>query len=612
MKPSNVDMRKVEGRYIMGVRDGEDPDSEPDFIAAEGTFDFLASVPYLPDPTADPSPVVIFPPYVKGVLDSEGYLCTARLDGTPGERGVWLIVTDDPDLTVSNWTWNVSYKFTMVDGVLPKIDPHSFAVPSGSEPINLVTVVKTPASPGYGLPQAEAAVLRAEGAAVSSAEDAALAAAAADRAEQVAGATDTGVALLLGDAGTETGALLEAGLAPKADIVAVDGALALKADLVGGVVPDAQTPSGVTSSLNSLSMVKADKSTVENDLAFKADATALESKADLEAGKVPVAQLPPIVSRGALTVNASDYVNADGVTDDGLLFKNLLASLPAGARVLMPDTRMLVNQIVTVPKSVTLIGGDIRATHSGPALWVRSGSVSIEDMSVEGNGTGTYDGNVSLIRANGTLAAPFRDLRFHGLKLKGSQGSGLRVEYAVGATLERVEVDGFVYMGIQFLSVTDGKIDRANIKNVNHNATIGNSYGISCSDDQNTDAARTRHVTISRSVVDGMRDWVGIETHGGYDIRVSDNTVTNCASGIAMATGAISRSFGPERVNVMGNYIEFGNANVQRGGLRLQGRAGGPQASGIMKGNTMIGYTSPTIFADYDAAKSDVTGNITA
>lgn len=339
--------------------------------------------------------------------------------------------------------------------------------------------------------------------------------------------------------------------------------------------------------------------------------TALGTKADLVAGKVPVAQLPPLVSRGALTVNASDYVNADGVTDDGLLFKNLLASLPAGARVLMPDTRMLVNQIVTVPKSVTLIGGNIRATHSGPALWIRSGGVSIEDMSVEGNGTGTYDGNASLIRANGTLATPFRDLRFHGLKLKGSQASGLRVEYAVGATLERVEVDGFVYMGIQFLSVTDGKIDRANIKNVNHNTGIGNSYGISCSDDQNTDAARTRHITISRSVVDGMKDWVGIETHGGYDIRVNDNTVTNCASGIAMATGEPSRIFAPERVNVFGNYIEYGNANVQRGGLRLQGRAGGPIASGIMRGNTVIGYTNPTIFTDYDAAKSDVTGNIT-
>lgn len=165
MKPSNVDLQKVEGRYIMGVRDGEDPDSDPDFIAAEGSFLFEASVPYLPDATADPSPVVIFPPHVKGVLDSEGYLCTARIDGTPGERGVWLIVTDDPDLPVTGWTWNVTYTFTMIDGVLPKIDPHSFAVPGGPTPVNLVTVVKTPASPGYGLPQAEAAVLRAEAAA---------------------------------------------------------------------------------------------------------------------------------------------------------------------------------------------------------------------------------------------------------------------------------------------------------------------------------------------------------------------------------------------------------------------------------------------------------------
>lgn len=607
MLPSNVNFGLVEGRFLVAVEDGSDPDDNPDGIPNQGSIIFNASIPYVIDPGADPDPVVIHLAEVVGVLDGEGYLCKRAANGTAGARGVRLVATDDPDLMVTNWTWNVTYKFDPVNRIPTSIATHGIAVPADS-PVDLPTAVKVPASPGYGMPQAEAAVLRAEGAAVSSAENAAEAVAAADRAELVAGATDEGVAILLDDPLTVTGGLIEGKLELKADATTVSDGLASKADLLDGKLPDAQLPASVGINFSLLDEGKADVAA----LGLKADAAMLATKADLEGGKVPVGQLPPLVSRGTLTVNAGDYVNADGVTDDGLLLKNLLASLPAGARVLMPDSRMLINQIVTVPKSVKIIGGDIRATHSGPALWLRSSGISCEDLSVEGNGSGTYDGAVSLIRANGTLAAPFRDLRFHGLKLKGSQGSGLRVEYAVGATLERVEVDGFVYMGIQFLSITDGKIDRANIKNVNHNATIGNSYGISCSDDQNTDAARTRHVTISRSVVDGMRDWVGIETHGGYDIRVNDNTLTNCASGIAMATGATSRTFGPERVNVTGNYIEFGNANVQRGGLRLQGRAGGPQASGIMKGNTMIGYTSPTIFADYDAAKSDVTGNITA
>jgi len=129
---------------------------------------------------------------------------------------------------VTDWTWNVTYKFDTINGIPTKIDPHGIAVP-GIGAVDLPTAVKVPASPGYGLPQAEAAVLRAEAAAVSSAEDASLAEAAADRAEQVAGATDAGVASLLRTTGTATRSEL-------------DSRLATKADLVGGKVPVGQLP----------------------------------------------------------------------------------------------------------------------------------------------------------------------------------------------------------------------------------------------------------------------------------------------------------------------------------------------------------------------------------
>ncbi|WP_434922947.1 phosphodiester glycosidase family protein [Glutamicibacter sp. PAEs-4] len=136
-------------------------DQEPDFIAAVGRILFVASVPYLPDPTADPAPVTLLQAPVVGVLDHEGYLCTVNEAGGPGERGIRLIATDDPDLLVQEWTWNVKYTFETVNGVEPKIEPHAFFLPSDAA-VDLTTLVKVPSSPGLGLEQVEAAVLRAE------------------------------------------------------------------------------------------------------------------------------------------------------------------------------------------------------------------------------------------------------------------------------------------------------------------------------------------------------------------------------------------------------------------------------------------------------------------
>ena len=170
--PSNASTGIVYGRYIAKVIDGVDPNQEPDAVPVSGRIVFTASVPYLQDPTASPDPVTIMTVPIVGVLDGEGYLCTPYADtGEPMYRGVKLAATDDPDLSVQNWTWDVTYIFDPVNGHKLGIPAHGFALPSG-EAIDLTKVAKVPSSPGYSLPQAEAAVLRAEAIAQSIRDDA--------------------------------------------------------------------------------------------------------------------------------------------------------------------------------------------------------------------------------------------------------------------------------------------------------------------------------------------------------------------------------------------------------------------------------------------------------
>lgn len=201
--PTNVSTGKVAGRFIVGVADGPDPDDEPDALPARGKITFTSSVPYLPSPTAAPSPATVLKVPIIAVLDDEGFLCTPDPadPSKAGQRGIRLIATDDPDLSVQGWTWTVTYAFEAVNGVRPSIQSHAMALPAGAV-VDLTSVVKVPSSTGIGTEQAEALVSAAQAAAAEASLAASLAADAAQ-------ATDTGVATLVSE-GTATSAALAA------------------------------------------------------------------------------------------------------------------------------------------------------------------------------------------------------------------------------------------------------------------------------------------------------------------------------------------------------------------------------------------------------------------
>ncbi|UTT41486.1 hypothetical protein NMP99_03135 [Glutamicibacter mishrai] len=163
--PAELSTGMVHGRFIVAVIDGDDADQEPEVIPATGRIVFKSSVGYIPVPATTEGPVTVMKGPITGVLDEEGYLSTPHpTTGEPMYRGVKLLATDDPDMAVTDWTWSADYRFESVNGVTLQIPAHSFALPSDTV-VDLTTMVKVPSSPGYGLPQAEAAVLRAEAAA---------------------------------------------------------------------------------------------------------------------------------------------------------------------------------------------------------------------------------------------------------------------------------------------------------------------------------------------------------------------------------------------------------------------------------------------------------------
>lgn len=170
--PAELSTGMVHGRFIVALVDGDDADQEPEVIPATGRVSFKASVGYVPVPVTAEGPVTVMKGPIVGVLDDEGYLSTPHpTTGEPMYRGVKLLATDDPDMAVKDWTWTADYRFDSVNATTMQIPAHSFALPGGAV-VDLTTMVKVPSSPGYGLPQAEAAVQRAEAVAQSVRDDA--------------------------------------------------------------------------------------------------------------------------------------------------------------------------------------------------------------------------------------------------------------------------------------------------------------------------------------------------------------------------------------------------------------------------------------------------------
>lgn len=154
---SNLSSGRITARYVLGVADGPDPDDEPDLIPAAGTVKFVPKVPYLVNVTADPAPMIALPAEVVGMLDSEGYLCTPSPTdpAKPGTRGVRLFATDDPDGSVTGWTWEATPRLITPAGITlaGAIPTTSFALPSGAT-LDLAAITKVPSSPGVGTDQA--------------------------------------------------------------------------------------------------------------------------------------------------------------------------------------------------------------------------------------------------------------------------------------------------------------------------------------------------------------------------------------------------------------------------------------------------------------------------
>ena len=398
---SNITYEWVRGQILVARTDGGDADTEPDLIPAQGTVRFVASVPYLPVPVGSPNPVTVLPEDRVAVFDAAGFLATPE-EGTTAAayQGMRLETSDDPDVSVQGWTWNVVYNITNSS---KKIESHNFVLNAG-QPVDLSTVVKVPSSTGIGTEQAEALAASAQAAAVSAAQDAATAAQAAVDAADAAQVTDANISALVGNPATDTAdavtALVDAAAADKLNVddavgiyqsqASLDAAAAAKVG-TGGTSLNGAVKAIADTSAATAAAPKLDASTAATTYAAKSVETskldasqkgAASGVASLDAGsRVPLAQVPDLSSRHApLWTPSTAYTAGQAVVNPSGDLVTAKAAFTSGATYSAANWNLSAS-------FVQWIAGHIGIEKSNPVnarFYIGSGTGSLTDVPTMG------------------------------------------------------------------------------------------------------------------------------------------------------------------------------------------------------------------------------------
>lgn len=305
-----------------------------------------------------------------------------------------------------------------------------------------------------------------------------------------------------------------------------------------------------------------------------------------------------------MTISAPQLVNVldhgaagDEVTDDTAALQAAInAAGPGGTVYVGPGVRLRITAPVTISHDQLTItgGGRINTSLTGDSILVSAHDVTLRDLTIRGPGHGAaYQVGTALIKVTGTQANPIHRLTIDGLTIFSAPASAIRAEWTVQAVIRDCRIRNVRYSGIALISATDGLVTGNIISGVHVDGSAPQGYGIQVTDLDNTDASRSRHVTVSNNVVRDNLNWTGIDTHSGQCIVIDANQTINCQNGIAALPGNRTRHYGPEDVVISNNICVRGSAPDSNAGIVFAGTSTSVPITGTLVANRVIGYSEP-------------------
>lgn len=300
---------------------------------------------------------------------------------------------------------------------------------------------------------------------------------------------------------------------------------------------------------------------------------------------------------------------------------SLQSKIDSGATGSILDlTNCSYNENVTISKALTLKGVKLKVPANSRGITINASNVTIDGVQITGSQATSYNGNEDGIFAYGSNSSPINNLTIKNCDIGFFGNDGIDISQAVNTNIDNCSVHDIVYAGILMISNNGGNISRNTIKRIGvsgASANGNNAYGIALSAIANGIDTQTHDINITGNLVDTVPTWHGIDTHGGYNLNFSNNTVNQACGAIFITkNGASSNSTGPviasHDITIKGNSLNNPPASgcSTKAPIFIWGLNTGQITNNTGTGWRENSFTPPG-YRDYGAPSSPVT-NVTA
>lgn len=298
-----------------------------------------------------------------------------------------------------------------------------------------------------------------------------------------------------------------------------------------------------------------------------------------------------------LGISVDSYgAKGDGETNDRVAIQNAIeAGTAAGVPVRFTAGKTYVSDAVlsvTGPATISGYGATLRATGGSTdtpdyldrsAIRTYGSYVTIEGLTIVGNGGETYTGGMRGINSNGTPEEPYVGCHIRDVNVQDMGDIAICTEWWSDSTVIGGVLTELGYAGVIVMSPERITIDRVVVENV-YQDTTPQTYGISVTDRVNTVEGQARDVTVSNCLVKNVADWTALSTHGGERITFAHNRVIGCHRGIVYGAGNPSRVVTATDGMAIGNIVDGVGAGGSVG-MAVIGQSTGAASTVFKSGN---------------------------